>query len=178
MPYRWTDAEGHAVPSPASDSTTAADQLHLWPYRSLPRKGFVFFIVATVAMISLPLFAVLGRVELWWLLPFIALAVAGVWWAISHSYRTGEVLEVLSFRGPELHLIRHDPGKRPRDWEANPHWVRVEMHPSGGPVPDYLTLRGGTREVEIGAFLTPEERRQLHRELQLRLDQARAPAAS
>jgi uncharacterized membrane protein len=152
MPYRWTDAEGHAVPSPASDSTTAADQLHLWPYRSLPRKGFVFFIVATVAMISLPLFAVLGRVELWWLLPFIALAVAGVWWAISHSYRTGEVLEVLSFR--------------------------VEMHPSGGPVPDYLTLRGGTREVEIGAFLTPEERRQLHRELQLRLDQARAPAAS
>lgn len=177
MPYRWTDVEGQPMAPPsAKGDAPLPDQLHLWPFRSLPRKGFVFFIVATVAMISLPLFAVLGTVELWWLLPFIALAIAGVWWAISHSYRTGEVLEVLTFNGPELHLIRHDPGKPSRDWAANPHWVRLELHPRGGPVADYLTLRGGSREVEIGAFLTPEERRALHHDLQLRLDLARAPA--
>ncbi|WP_295537165.1 DUF2244 domain-containing protein [uncultured Thioclava sp.] len=171
MPYRWTH-------SPAAGASTAhtATELHLWPYRSLPRKGFVTFIVIFVTLISLPLFAVLGRVALWWLLPFIMATVAGVWWAISASYRTGEVREVLSFSPQKLHLTRHDPGRaKARDWEANPHWVRVEMHAKGGPVPDYLTLLGGPREVEIGAFLTPEERRTLHNELTRQLAELRAP---
>lgn len=177
MPYRWTDTAGNPAPEPSGQAPGTADQVHLWPYRSLPRTGFVFFIAATVVMVSIPLLSLLGRPELWWILLFIAIAVAGVWWAISHSYRTGEVREVLSFRGAELHLIRHEPDQTARDWVANPHWVRAELHPSGGPVPDYLTLRGGARVVELGAFLTPEERRKLHRELQARLDLARAPAA-
>ncbi|MBN2739478.1 MAG: DUF2244 domain-containing protein [Rhodobacteraceae bacterium] len=172
MPYRWIETaptEGQAAGAPATE-------LHLWPYRSLPRKGFVIFIVIFVTLISLPLFAVLGRVELWWLLPFIMATVAGVWWAISASYRTGEVREVLSFSPQKLRLIRRDPGRvEPRDWEANPHWVRVEMHVKGGPVPNYLTLRGGPREVEIGAFLTPEERRELQGELTRHIAKARAP---
>ncbi|OOY32917.1 hypothetical protein BMI88_03350 [Thioclava sp. F36-6] len=177
MPYRWTDTEGQTMEAPRSEAAPLPDQLHLWPYRSLPRKGFVFFIAATVVMVSLPLLSLLGHVELWGLLPFIALAIAGVWWAISHSYRTGEVLEVLTFNGPDLHLIRHEPGKPSRDWAANPHWVQADLHGKGGPVEAYLTLRGGPREVEIGAFLTPEERRQLHRELVIRLAASRAPVA-
>jgi uncharacterized membrane protein len=36
--------------------------------------------------------------------------------------------------------------------------VRVILHARGGPVPQYLTLQGGDREVELGAFLTPPER--------------------
>jgi len=40
-------------------------------------------------------------------------------------------------------------------------------------VPDCPTLKGGDREVEIGAFLAPEERSTLHRELAGRI--AKAP---
>ena len=36
-------------------------------------------------------------------------------------------------------------------------------------MPDYLTLEGGPRVVEIGAFLTPEERQSLEAELRARL---------
>ena len=50
-----------------------------------------------------------------------------------------------------------------------------DRHVSGGPVPDYLTLAGGGREVEIGAFLTPEERRHLEDELNRRLWQMKFP---
>ena len=46
------------------------------------------------------------------------------------------------------------------------------LHASSGPVPQYLTLRGGPREVELGAFLTEEERQRLHADLSTRLRQS------
>ena len=68
-----------------------------------------------------------------------------------------------------MRLERHDPRKPPRDWEANPYWVTIHIHERGGPVPQYLTLRGGGREVELGAFLTPGERMGLKRTLDAEL---------
>ena len=56
-----------------------------------------------------------------------------------------------------------------RSTQANPHWVRASLYPSGGPVANYLTLVGNQREVELGAFLVPEERQEIHDRLQLLL---------
>lgn len=156
MPYQWTRAE----PGKAGPVT-----LRLWPHRSLPRRGFVAFIAATAALLALPLMAVLGTLVLWGLLPFAAAAVAGVWWGLSRSYRDGETLEILTLERDRITLSRRAPDRTEQHWQANPYWVRVRVYPTGGPVADYLTLRGSGREVEIGAFLTPEERRALHREL-------------
>ena len=39
----------------------------------------------------------------------------------------------------------------------------MELHPR--PVEDYLTLTDGQRVIELGAFLSPDERRALHAEL-------------
>ncbi len=52
-----------------------------------------------------------------------------------------------------------------QEWQANPHWVRLTLHPTAGPVPQYLTLTGNGREVELGAFLTEAERIALHTDL-------------
>ena len=46
-------------------------------------------------------------------------------------------------------------------------------HPMVGKVEDYLTLQGGPREVEIGAFLTPPERRALEDRLVAALHRVR-----
>ena len=43
------------------------------------------------------------------------------------------------------------------------------LHPTAGPVPNYLTLQGGPREVELGAFLSEEERLALRDEVQAAL---------
>ncbi|MFA5538940.1 MAG: DUF2244 domain-containing protein [Gemmobacter sp.] len=170
MPRDWVkplrkapEQSGALLRHAAGDAPLA--ELHLWPYRSLPRRGFAGFIGLTAALLSLPLLVSLGSPVLWGLLPFLVLAVAGLWWALSRSYRDGEVIEVLKLWPDRVELVRQDPGRTPREWAANPHWVRLMLHPKGGPVPQYLTLSGDGREVEIGAFLSEGERLALHGEL-------------
>lgn len=157
MPYEWRDNP---------DGKPGA-QLVAWPFRSLPRKGFVWFIGTTVVLLALPLSAVLGRAVLWGLLPFMALTVGGIWYALQRSYRSGETHEVLTLTPGKLSVTRHDPGQTDRHWETNAYWARPILRK--GPVEDYLTLTDGQREIELGAFLTPEERRTLHDQLLRRL---------
>lgn len=164
MPYQWTEPKipsGDALPKVAPPVA----QLHLWPYRSLPRGGFVGFFGATAAMAALPLLMVLGSPVLWGLLPFLLVTFGALWFAIQATYRTGEVREELRLWPDRVLLLRHDPRGPPRRWEANPHWVRAALHETGGPVPNYLTLTGSGRTVEIGAFLSEEERLSLWEEL-------------
>ncbi|MEP6066527.1 MAG: DUF2244 domain-containing protein, partial [Paracoccaceae bacterium] len=52
------------------------------------------------------------------------------------------------------------------EWQSNRYWTRVRKYEVGGPVPNYVTLKGDGREVEIGAFLAEEERLALFNELQ------------
>ena len=153
MPYEWlppTPPEAH---------------LHLWPHRSLSQRGFVGFIGGTAALIALPALAVLGTPVLWGVLPFFALAVGGVWWAIRRNQRDTEIIEDLTLTADSIHLVRHGPRGRRQDWQANPHWVQLHLHATGGPVPNYLTLRGAGREVELGAFLSEAERIALRHDL-------------
>lgn len=156
---------------PDEPASRGAPRLHLvlTPYRSLTPEGFVWFIGLTAAMISVPLLAILGTSVFWALLPFVVAAVWGIWAALKRSWRDMELYEDVTLWDDLIRIERHDPRKPPRDWEANPHWVRATLYPEGGPVPNYLTLRGGTREVELGAFLTPLERVQLKRLLEANL---------
>lgn len=156
MPYEWTPAPPH---------DTSDWQLSLWPYRSLLRRDFVLFIGATATIIALPLITVLGTAVLWGLLPFFALMLWGLWTALNISYKRGEVLEELTVDETTAYLTRHNPKGPPQEWAANRYWVTVHLHLKGGPVDNYITLRGGDREVEIGAFLDADERLALYDEL-------------
>jgi uncharacterized membrane protein len=162
MPYEWLP--------PSGDPAT---RLHLWPHRSLSRRGFVAFIGVTAALISLPLASLIGNPALWVLLPFLILAVAGIWWALMRSYRDAQIIEDLTLTRDQITLTRHGPRGKRQEWNANPHWVQVILHATDGPVPNYLTLRGGPREVELGAFLSEPERLTLSSELRNALAQNR-----
>lgn len=158
MPYEWVTR----YQAPERSGAFAMEppllaELHLWPHRSLPRTGFVGVIGGTAGLLALPLIAVLGTPVLWGLLPFAVATVWGLWIALRRSYRDGEVTEVLRLWPDRVRLDRQDKHGR-RKWEANPHWASVHLHRQGGPVAAYLTLKGAGREVEIGAFLSEEER--------------------
>lgn len=165
MPHLWED---HAPPA-GPDNAGPVERLLLWPHRSLSARGFVIFFAVTAAMAALPLLAVLGTPALWALLPFTASALALAWLALRRNGRDGRLTEVLTLARDSVHLCRREPDGTRHDWRANPYWVRVILHGQGGPVANYVTLRGGGREVEIGAFLSPGERARLHDELRERL---------
>ena len=156
MPYEWS-------PKPPDPGQTC--DLSLWPYRSLLRRDFVLFMGATAALTALPLLTLLGTPVLWALLPFFAMMLGGIWFALHVSYRRGETREDLRLTQTTAHLRRQNPDGSTQTWEANRHWVSVHMLPSGGPVDNYITLRGGPREVELGSFLDRAERAALYGEL-------------
>jgi uncharacterized membrane protein len=166
MPFRWTK-------TPTDPETQS---LTLWPHRSLPRKGFVIFIGVTFVLLLVPLMAFLGTPVLWGLLPFMMGVLALTWLLLMRSYADGQLTEVLTLRPERVELVRTNPRGAEQRWEANPYWVRVEMHRKDGPVENYLTLSGSDRTVEIGAFLSPEERAALYGELQGAFARARRRA--
>lgn len=160
MPYEWNDT--------APDHTGAFSyRLRAWPYRSLPRLGFVWFIGLTAAFMALPLVAMLGTTVLWGLLPFVIVVIGGIWYAIQQSYADADLVEELLLDRRTVRVTRRDPGGQVRQWTTNTYWLRVGLRP--GPVEAYLTLTDGRREIELGAFLTPEERRSLHDDLRQKL---------
>jgi uncharacterized membrane protein len=132
-------------------------------------QGFVAFIAITCGMFLFPIFPLLGSPTLWVLLPFILSAVALVWYFLQRSNRDAELRETLTLREDSLELTRRTPRKPEQNWQANPYWVRIQIHATGGPVANYITLSGSDREVELGAFLSPEERIELYRDLSDRL---------
>ncbi|MDE3080073.1 MAG: DUF2244 domain-containing protein [Paracoccaceae bacterium] len=172
MPYEWvrqieeapeksgafSQGPGNPAPRPWTDGDLPVAELHLWPNRSLPRGGFVLIIAATAALFLVPLLALVGSPELWGVLPFAVLTGGGLWLAFRSNYRSGKLIERLRLWPNRIEINRHEPDGRQLDWTANPHWIRIALHAEGGPVEQYLTLKGSGREVELGAFLSPEER--------------------
>lgn len=162
MPYRWIKT-----------ATPDESRLELWPHRSLPRGEFVIFIAGTAALMAVPLVAVLGTPVLWGVLPFLALALGGLWVALAHSYRAAARREVLTLSPALTELQRTEENGQQKLWRGATYWMQISLREPGGPVPQYLTLSGAGREVELGAFLSPEERVRLAGELHSLQDRMR-----
>ncbi len=153
MPYTWTDT--------SQDN----QELRLWPHQSLPAHGFAATILGIFALSTIPLYGLIGTVLLWGILPFMLMALAAMWYALRRNERDLQIVEVLHLTPQDLHLTRQTRKGVPLEWRCNPYWTQVNMHQKGGPVPNYVTLSGAGREVEIGAFLSEDERKELYAEL-------------
>ena len=144
--------------------------IEIWPYNSLKPKGFVLFLGLTFALISLPLFNVLGTTVFWGLLPFLLVAFMGVWFALRQSLNNRQILEQLTLSKEEIALIRQNPTGEHKRWVCSPYWAKLKIYETEGPVANYITLTGNGREVELGAFLSEDERKTLYEELEQLLD--------
>ncbi|AUC51937.1 hypothetical protein CDO87_01450 [Sagittula sp. P11] len=154
MPYHWTTPPRAHV-----------QEMQLWPHNSLSPRGFAAMVLGFFLAASIPLYGVLGTLVLWGLLPFMLAATAALYYALRRNLRDRRILEVLTLSHDTTSLVRTDPRGNSLSWDANTFWVTVSLHETGGPVPNYVTLKGSGREVEIGAFLSEDERKALYTDL-------------
>ena len=162
MPYHW------------NNNSAEAKVLELTAHRSLPKSGFVFVIGITTVFLCLPLLGLLGTVGLWAMLPPMVVTVWALWVAIQRSYKDGQVSELLFLELNKLRLIHSPVRGKPQEWDCNVFWVTAELHKSGGPVPNYITLHGNGRRVELGRFLSEDERETLFEEIQVFLKKSKS----
>ena len=161
MPYEWTRFEN-------------SETCHLWPHNTLNARGFVVMICIFFFFSTLPLIAVLGTKAYWGLLPFSMGAVALFWMALRRNERDRQILEILEITRETTRLSRHQTKKENQYWDAPTYWTQLSLYKTKGPVPEYVTLKNQSREVEIGAFLSEEERVELHRDLRAALSRFRS----
>ena len=106
---------------------------------------------------------------------FVLAALTGLWCAVQRGWKGGGAFEEVALSPRLMSVTRHDPGRPARHWQGNPYWVRLTLR-RDGPVEDYLTLSDGRREIELGAFLSPDERRSLRADLAAALADLARPA--
>ncbi len=139
--------------------------MRLWPHQSLPARGMAVFVLTTFTLISIPALPLLGSPILWGILPFTLAAVWGIYAALQRNHKTRLIEEELVLEDTMAHLTRTNPKGEVQKWDCDRYWTRVTKYENEGPVPNYVTLRGKGREVEIGSFLSEEERIALYEDL-------------
>jgi uncharacterized membrane protein len=160
------------APDPFARPDRPAWQVTLWPNRSLSVGGGRAVLALTAAGLALMLAPFVNSPYLPALAPFLGLTLTGLWLAFRRSRRDGGLTEVLRLWPDLITVERQEPTGRRLTWHANPHWVTAQLYPDGK-VENYLTLRGNGREIELGAFLSPEERAKLCDEVRAALHRLR-----
>jgi len=155
MPYRWT-----------TEPKAQTQIMELWPHNALPARGMAAFVLSTFTLILIPALPLLGSPVLWGLLPFLMATVWAIYFALQSNWKQRQIREELTLNADLASLTRIDPKGAVQSWDCNRYWTQVTKYDDEGPIPHYVTLKGSGREVEIGAFLSEEERISLYDDLQ------------
>ncbi|QPH53576.1 DUF2244 domain-containing protein [Pontivivens ytuae] len=145
--------------------------LTLWPHQSLTAEGFEVMSWVIGLGLALPVVPFIGTPVFWGLLPFVGGAFLLFRWMVRYNQRKRRLREELRIWPDLITVERIEADGTTRDWQANPHWVRVQLR-EDAKIENYLTLKGAGREIELGAFLSPEERVALKEDLERALVRA------
>lgn len=145
----------------------------VYPHRSLSPTGFLV-LMAVLCACSFTVGLIFYLSGAWPVVGFLGLDVLIVYVAFRLNYRAGRAYETVRLTREALEITRVDPAGRGRRITLQPYWLAVDMddpprHHSR------LTLRTHGRRLEIGSFLTPDEKLDLARALRRALEQTRRP---
>lgn len=144
----------------------------LTPHRSLGRKGFIV-LMAAVSLISFVAGMIFLIAGAWPVFGFFGLDVLLIYWAFRANYRAAAAYEQVMVTASELKVRKVSARGEAREWTLNPLWVRLERetHEEFGVQRLFLTFRG--HHLNIGNFLSPEEKNSFSTALTAALSEAR-----
>lgn len=131
----------------------------LTPHRSLGPLGFRI-LMAALAGGAFAVGTVFYLAGAWPVVGFLGLELLLVYGAFKLSYRSGRLYETVTLTDADLTVERVAPSGRVQCWRFQPNWLAVRL----ADPPDWdtpLTLASHGRELVIGAFLTPSERKEV-----------------
>jgi uncharacterized membrane protein len=130
----------------------------LYPHRSLPPQGFMvlMLVLSVVSFAAGVSFVLIGA---WPIFGYFGLDVLLVYLAFRASYRSARAHEWLRLTEDTLTVERVGQRGERRRWQFQPFWLRVvlEEHEET----NRLVLASHGRELVVGGFLAPAERRNL-----------------
>lgn len=145
----------------------------LRPHRSLTPFG-MRVIVGLFGAVSFAVGTLFLIQSAWPVFGFYGLDVALVYWALRASNRQGRLFERLALTRDAFTVHRVSANGVETRWEFQPYWLKLDVvtHEGGG---NRLMLRSHGRVLEIGAFLTQDEKARLADALRAALAKVRTP---
>jgi len=156
--------------------------VHLFELRpncSLTRRTATLFFLG-IATVSLGIAGSFAAAGYWPILPFAGLELAALGMALWLSMRQGRMRELIRVDDDNV-TVHKSHGDQVRRYEFQRPWTRVYLQRSAATNwPSRLSLRSMGRSVEVGSFLTDEERDGLRGRLTevIGKSSATAPAAA
>jgi uncharacterized membrane protein len=148
----------------------------LYPHRSLGRRGYLILGLGTAVIMGAYAltFLLLGA---WPIFGFIGAEWLLFWYLFSRHFRGDRRAERLRLFHDRLIVERIDAKGRFTAFSLQPYWLQVVLTPHlksrATDIDNALYLRSHGKQIEIGAFLSENERRDFADELSRVLDRHR-----
>jgi uncharacterized membrane protein len=141
------------------------DRIELVPHCSLsPRAALAFFL--GLCALSFGIAGIFALYGFWPILPFAGLEMLVLGWALKASFARREHTEAITVSEREV-LVERANRKCRSQFVFSRHWAQVKLRsPVSRLHPSRLVIESHGQALEIGRFLTEDERRKLAIRLQ------------
>ena len=147
-------------------------KIRLAPNRSLDSYGtkVVFAVIACGFM--LPIIPFIGSPVGTTLTIFSGLTFYLFLTLLQKNFQQGSTFEEILISKNKIIVVHQEKNKEQMTWEGNPYWTKVNLDINNSKLKNYLTLAGKGKHIELGAFLSPDERVELRDKIQNALAKA------
>ena len=91
---------------------------------------------------------------------------------LQKNFQEGHTFEEILISKRKVIVVHKEKNKEQKTWEGNPYWTKVNVDAHNPKLKNYLTLAGSGKYIEVGAFLSPDERIELRDKIQIALAKA------
>ena len=91
---------------------------------------------------------------------------------LQKNFQQGNTFEEILISKSKIIVVHQEENKAQKTWEGNPYWTKVNVDTHNPKLKNYLTLAGAGKHIELGAFLSPDERIELPDKIQIALAKA------